>query len=163
MRRIIVSALLALTLSANADGIRVTKTFDRVVALARAEPTKCEQPAKLIPSTFSSSDYELLILKIQLSGLGLKEFSDGGRTCLEGAMDHSIYRLASLPDGGKTLIRLLENSSFLWDGARSLTLCDAMVRRGNPMALLLEKVTSKNRHWALRCSEKIRNGYKTAF
>lgn len=163
MRRIIFSALLALASSPKADEISAAKAFERVVALARAEPTKCEQPAKLIPSNFSSSDYELLILKIKLSRLRLGENSDSGLTCVESAMDHSIYKLASLPDGGKALIRLLENSSLLWDGAHSLTLCDAMVRRGKPMLPLLEKVASRNRYWALRCSEKIQNGYKTAF
>jgi len=161
--RYVFAILLSFASYAEAHGTSVGKAYQNLVALAKTNPQDCAQVAIRLARNFTTGDYESLVVKLKLSGLDFEDVGGEGVACLENAKDGIIYQLADLPEGGKALIRLLENESLRWDGAESLTLCDAVVRRGKPMVPLLEKIKSKNRVWARRCSDVIKSGANTAF
>lgn len=161
--RYIFAILLSFAPGAEAHGASVGKVYQNLIALAKTNPQDCAQVAARLARNFTTGDYESLVVELKLSGLDFEDVGGGGVTCLENAKDRLLYQLADSPEGDKALIRLLENQALRWDGAESLTLCDAMVRRGKPMVPLLAKIKSKNRAWARRCSDVIKSGANTAF
>jgi hypothetical protein len=161
--RYVFAILLSFASYAEAHGTSVGKAYQNLVALAKKNPQDCAQVATRLARNFTTGDYESLVVKLKLSGLDLADVGGEGVTCLENAKDRTLYQLAGVPGGDIALVRLLEHQSLRWDGAESHTLCDAMVRVGKPMVPLLEKIKSKNRAWAHRCSDVIKSGANTAF
>lgn len=161
--RYIFAILLSFAPGAEAHGASAGKVYQNLVALAKTNPQDCAQVVTRLAQSFTTGDHESLVVKLKSSARDFGDVGGGGITCLESAKDRLLYQLADLPEGDKALIRLLENQSLRWDGAESLTLCDAMVRRGKPMLPLMEKIRSKNRTWAHRCSDVIKSGANTAF
>jgi hypothetical protein len=161
-RALLFAILIGFSLGVEAHGISVDETFGHIVALAKHDPRSCAQSASQLPGSFKASDYESLFIKLRLSRLDFEDLGEEGVACLENARNRSLYQLARMPGGDRALVRLLENRSLRWDGANSLTLCDAIVRRGKSMLPVLATVTSKNKAWARRCGNLIEQGYPTA-
>ena len=137
-------------------------TYDSIVAKTKADSPAYREFDGVFPSTFVATDYEALARLLLLECLHLKGIGDDGFTHIFGAIHAALYKLSAVPDGGASLIRLLEDERLPFDAGESLTLCDAMLRRGREMLPLLANV-SKKREWAQRCSKLIAEGRKTAF
>ena len=137
-------------------------TYDLILANAKARSTAYSQIDRIIPSTFVAADYEELTRLLLLDKLDMKELGEEGLIYKRYAIQSSLYKLSEVPNGGPSLIRLLEDKRLPFRGDDAQTLCDAMLRRGEEMLPLLAGV-SKRKEVARRCSYLIEEGRKTAF
>lgn len=162
MRTLAMLLLLIATGAVAAESKQVTAVVNAVINGAKSKNADYRTIESVFPKTLVARDYEAITRQLMLDKLDLEDIGDKGVTYKSSAIHHAMHTLGSIQDGAKSIIRLWEDEELLWDGARSLELCDAAVRRGKEMMPLLSKV-SKNQEDAKRCMEHIVNGHKTAF
>jgi len=158
--------LLIFSSAVSAQSEKVRGTHDLIVAKVNADSPAYREFDGVFASTFVAADYEALARQLLLDALDLagRGIGDDGVTYMFSAIHAALYKLSEVPNGGASLIRLLEDERLpLHDGGESLTLCDAMLLRGREMLPLLAKVSKRNVKWARRCSNLIVEGRKTAF
>jgi len=158
--------LLIISTAGSAQSEQVRGTYDLIAAKVESDSPAYREFNGVFTSTFVAADYEALARQLLLDALNLgnRGIGDDGVTYMWSAIDATLYKLAEVSNGGASLIRLLEDERLpLHDGAPSMTLCDAMLRRGREMLPLLAKVSKRNVEWARRCSNLIVEGRKTAF
>jgi hypothetical protein len=160
--RLAATILLILSGTVAAQDGKVRDTYNLIVANAKARSPAYQEVNRLFPSTFVAADYEAIARQLMLDGLDLAELSDEGLTYKWSAVHAAFYKLSEVPKGDASLMRILEDERLPLDAGESLTLCDAILRRGREMLPLLAKV-SKRRNLAQLCSRLIAEGRSTAF
>ncbi len=162
MRALVLSlCLLGLATEAIADAREATRVFTAILNGAKAKRTDYDALPKLFPVALTAEDHELIARRLLLDPLSYDQIGDAGVAWKENAMLISLYKLAELPAGDAALLRLLDDKAIAWNESTSLTLCDAIVRRGRDMLPGLSKAANKAP--ATQCAAHIRAGRKTAF
>jgi len=155
--------LLMFSSAVSAQNEKVRGTYDLIVAKVKADSPAYREFDGVFTSTFVATDYEALARQLLLGAVDLGGIGDDGVTYMWSAIHATLYKLSEVPNGGASLIRLLEDERLPFDAGESLTLCDAMLRRGREMLPLLAKVSKRSVEWARQCSNLIAEGRKTAF
>jgi hypothetical protein len=161
--RLLAAFLLCTPAALAGDAGKVRETYGVIVANSKARSPAYREVETLFPSSFVAADYEELTRLLILDGLDLVHLGDAGLTYKWSAIHAALYKLSVVPEGGHSLVRLLEDERLGWDAGESLTLCDAMLKRGSEMLPLLARVSARNAEWARHCSELIAAGHRTAF
>jgi hypothetical protein len=147
MKRLIQTfvTLLMLTTSglAASDSQQAEAVVRSVLSEAASQNADYRRVASLFPTSLVADDYQAIIKALMLNKLDLEQIGGKGVDVKWQAIDHAIYALGSIPKGGPAIIRLWTDKQLRWDGAASLELCDAAVRRGKEMLPLLEKLARK--------------------
>jgi hypothetical protein len=154
--------LLVLSGAVTAQSEKVRGTYDLIVARAKASSPAYRQFDGVFPASFVAVDYEALARQLLLDGLDGPELGDDGLTFKLGAIHAALYKLSKVPNGGASLIRLLEDERLPFGGGESMTLCDAILQRGREMLPLLAAASAR-RELANWCSNLITEGRKSAF
>ena len=150
--------LLALS-TACAGNDRAASTAALVISRAKAH-ADYRQVSAAFPQDLSVAEYDNITRLLMLDTADT-ELGDEGVTYREAAIDYSLVQLSALPGGGPIIVAIADDAQILVDGARSISLCDAAIRRGREMLPLLEMMALR-KDWGTQCAGHIRAGRKSA-
>jgi hypothetical protein len=138
----------------------ITSTVELVIANAKSH-ADYKKVSDAFVGSLTVEDFGIIARRLLIDRNDLEQLGDSGVTYKFAAVDFALAKLGEMPGGGPLIIDIADDERITIDGAISLSVCDAAVRRGPEMLPLLQH--AKNRSWATYCSELIRAGRKTAF
>lgn len=152
------TVLLALSVAYAGDD-RAALTVALVMSRAKANADYL-QVSKSFPIDLTVTELDSITRRLMLD-VSDRVLTDEGVTYREAAIDYSLAQLAALPGGGPIIVAIADDAKTPVDGARSISLCEAAIRRGREMLTLLEGMKLR-KDWGARCAEHIRAGHKSA-
>jgi hypothetical protein len=140
----------------------VHAVVNTVMEHAKSNKMEVHRIESLFPKSLNAGDYEEIARQLKSNKFDLEQIGGNGVEFKVSAIEFAVGKLSEPPNGAASIIRLWEDKNLTWDGAGSLDLCNAALRRGKEMKHLLQRV-SRGKDAADRCLAHIVKGDKTAY